>query len=850
MPIKAVRSVKFPALIKTTGAITLVKSGSEFTFDFDPLLCIPYDLADQIPYAPGIICNAAPKATVVTQNGYIYVFTGTDGYVTPGVLDSSKWSVVAAPGVFADVDRAEEAAADAEAAAANAVAAANSASASAIAAASALLSVNVKRAASIAALKALTIEANTAYIVESYHASVAGGGGTFRTVTGASAGTYVDNGGTIILPTGGDGSSAYLRVYEFFVDIRAFGARFSTADNGPILNTMIPVAAADGFVPVVPRGTFDFSTPIVNTSATPVMMAGVMRFTGSGANAWTEGGSSTVPTLGATFTDNPFTTFESVINIRRATLDVSDVFAGVVLRNTYGKVAKIRCDAFYEGLVLLGTAGSSYNKIYFNGYGNVKHIVLRATGSGWCNSQRITIGSLQSRPTPNTSAVVAGILFDNQTTVTMNDNIISDGGYELSNSGSGGTTAVEFRVSTSTGAITSNHVINGRHEATDFVATGTAKERISTTCTTTSGSNVVVVASAANITRGASIWSATSDIPAGAYVTDISGLNVTISANATGSNAGQVCTILGRTHLVTGNKILMTLEAYTELATSYLAISGTTTQDRLSIASFNEFSSPYERSNSRDSRRTLVTIGRSNVTSSASGIQAPARGMCFDAATTYSLVQPGTLTSDEIQLSTNSVAIGAFVDVRNVKADILRNLLVTVERGINQGFCVVQAFASNGATILDSYGDVNMLIGEHVQASAQIFSGPTRPLFYNSSAFPAGVSTTNIKIGYGQSVAFMFIGIANFFSAATPGFKNFTISSPAGSGARLLTDSSLLTPLGVLKPIIDSPEPYSTQIPTAGAPIGSNVRHRLPAVGSPAFWSLDTGATWRAGPNL
>jgi hypothetical protein len=117
MPIKAVRSVKFPALIKTTGAITLEKSGSEFTFDFDPLQCIPYDLADALPYAAGIVCNKAPKATVVTQNGFTYAFSGTNGYTTPSIFDNTQWDVIAAPGVFADTERAETAADAAEASA-------------------------------------------------------------------------------------------------------------------------------------------------------------------------------------------------------------------------------------------------------------------------------------------------------------------------------------------------------------------------------------------------------------------------------------------------------------------------------------------------------------------------------------------------------------------------------------------------------------------------------------------------------------------------------------------------------------------------------------------------------------
>lgn len=53
-----------------------------------------------------------------------------------------------------------------------------------------------------------------------------GGGGPDRTWTeGAAPGTYVDNGGSIIVPTGGDGSAAWLWVGVSEVDIRWYGAK-------------------------------------------------------------------------------------------------------------------------------------------------------------------------------------------------------------------------------------------------------------------------------------------------------------------------------------------------------------------------------------------------------------------------------------------------------------------------------------------------------------------------------------------------------------------------------------------------------------------------------------------------
>lgn len=54
-----------------------------------------------------------------------------------------------------------------------------------------------------------------------------GGGGDFRWVSGASAGTYVDNNGTIIVPTGGDGSAAWLREISGDFNVDWFGGGVS-----------------------------------------------------------------------------------------------------------------------------------------------------------------------------------------------------------------------------------------------------------------------------------------------------------------------------------------------------------------------------------------------------------------------------------------------------------------------------------------------------------------------------------------------------------------------------------------------------------------------------------------------
>lgn len=52
-----------------------------------------------------------------------------------------------------------------------------------------------------------------------------GGGGTWTGVTGAVAGTYAHNGGTVIVPVGGNGSAAWLRTFEGAVFPEWFGAK-------------------------------------------------------------------------------------------------------------------------------------------------------------------------------------------------------------------------------------------------------------------------------------------------------------------------------------------------------------------------------------------------------------------------------------------------------------------------------------------------------------------------------------------------------------------------------------------------------------------------------------------------
>ena len=81
----------------------------------------------------------------------------------------------------------------------------------------------------VAALRALSITSlanGTQISVAGYYAAADGGGGPVRVLsTGQAPGTYTDNGGSVIVPTGGNGSAAWLWQWSGPVNVKWFGAK-------------------------------------------------------------------------------------------------------------------------------------------------------------------------------------------------------------------------------------------------------------------------------------------------------------------------------------------------------------------------------------------------------------------------------------------------------------------------------------------------------------------------------------------------------------------------------------------------------------------------------------------------
>ena len=114
-------------------------------------------------------------------------------------------------------------------------------------------------APNIALLRTLSGADGGYAFVAGYYAAGDGGGGPIRVwKSGEAPGTYVDNGGPIIVPTGGDGSGAWVWEYSGAVNVRWFGAvGDGVTDDTDSINGAIALAGQYGTV-VFPDGQKSF----------------------------------------------------------------------------------------------------------------------------------------------------------------------------------------------------------------------------------------------------------------------------------------------------------------------------------------------------------------------------------------------------------------------------------------------------------------------------------------------------------------------------------------------------------------------------------------------------------------
>jgi len=113
----------------------------------------------------------------------------------------------------------------------------------------------VTAVSNLTALRGINGSVQLSVYLENHTTAGDGGDGNFRWVSGASVGTHTDNNGTVIVPTGGDGSAAWLRNYTGAVNVKWFGAKFDGSNDSAAAQAAIDVQAAlNGGSVYVPRG--------------------------------------------------------------------------------------------------------------------------------------------------------------------------------------------------------------------------------------------------------------------------------------------------------------------------------------------------------------------------------------------------------------------------------------------------------------------------------------------------------------------------------------------------------------------------------------------------------------------
>ncbi len=93
---------------------------------------------------------------------------------------------------------------------------------------------------SVAVLRTIAPAATRHIDTLGFYSAGDNGGGRWYAITGAAAGTYSDNSGTVIVPNGGDGSAAWLRDFDGYkLPIEAFGGKSSDGafDNAAVINS-------------------------------------------------------------------------------------------------------------------------------------------------------------------------------------------------------------------------------------------------------------------------------------------------------------------------------------------------------------------------------------------------------------------------------------------------------------------------------------------------------------------------------------------------------------------------------------------------------------------------------------
>lgn len=217
----------------------------------------------------------------------------------------------------------------------------------------------IQTAANITALRGIAVTTVYNVILNGYYTNGDSGGGTFYGKT--SGGPYTDNGGTIIVPGGGTGSSAWIRIVNSSISVCAFGAHptQSATVNNAAFASAIAYVGTNGLSLYIPSGTYSLTQSFVTTSD--------LHMYGDGDTSVLDYGSSTPSNYDA-------------INVRGSITQIENIntcVAGdqqVVFANT---PSLVKNDVF----IIFNSTASSYSGFSPNYYDGEFCQVLRVSGN-------------------------------------------------------------------------------------------------------------------------------------------------------------------------------------------------------------------------------------------------------------------------------------------------------------------------------------------------------------------------------------------------------------------------------------------------------------------------------------
>lgn len=291
----------------------------------------------------------------------------------------------------------------------------------------------------------------TTVTVACYAAVGDGGGGTFRLVT--TGGPYVDNGGTIIVPTGGDGSSAWIRKYSGGVCVSWFGA----VGEGAVESSQIAAALLAGAgtsVNFVRGKSYNIGgATLIPPSNTIIELNGATFLNGIFNVAASSGVTIKSGTIDYSSASGPSTAVDGVVGSGSADLTLDSLIFNktTMLCQLPTGLSVIECKFFGEGVfttaaISSGGTNTTYKGNYFTGWSS--QLACNAVGGD-------NIGTLITEnifyDTDDTSIFCRAFTGRQQRNAIISNNI-------LINTGKGGITA--YVPQNNTGALVENITIS------------------------------------------------------------------------------------------------------------------------------------------------------------------------------------------------------------------------------------------------------------------------------------------------------------------------------------------------------------------------------------------------------